>query len=66
MSKSNETCLVWQVEIFGSTIIQPWLSDITGIIQSDAEELEEGDTIVIRKVRMTQKKYDSLPEFDGY
>jgi hypothetical protein len=37
-----------------------------GIIVGEVGELDEGDTLTVDVVRMTQEEHDALPEFDGF
>jgi len=48
--------------------VQP-LKDIPGIIEGEFDDLdymEDGDSITLTVIEMSQEKYDKLPEFTGW
>lgn len=62
----EEKLTMWQLKIFGSTITTAYLKDALAIIESEAEELADGEHVGLTKVLMTQEEYEALPEFEGY
>jgi len=58
---------VYKCTMHGSTLIDTLPSNVSGWIESEMDELEDGAvlTIRIKKTKMTQAKYELLPEFEG-
>ena len=60
------TVLVWKIQLKDSFIISDSIKDIAAIVENDTEELEEGEKAIITRIKMTRKKFEALPEFEGY
>jgi hypothetical protein len=61
--------LVWKIKLNGSWIITDNIKDIAVIVENDSAEMIDenvGEKITIQLLKMSTKKYESLPEFDGY
>jgi hypothetical protein len=66
--KDDDEILIYAIKVHGSTI---WTTDpktALGIIEYDLELTEDnvGIKCTVEVKRITQKKYESLPEFEGY
>jgi hypothetical protein len=57
---------LWEVKLNGSKIICESIKSVLAIVEYDTEDFQEGDTVVIKRISMTDKKYKKLPEFEGY
>lgn len=50
----------------GGFLISTTIEDILASLEYDLDDMEEGEKVVIKCIRMTQKKYEALPDFDGF
>ena len=50
----------------GRYLVSAHLNDILDSLKYDAEDMEQGERVTINRIRMSQKKYESLPDFKGF
>ena len=62
----DETIQVYKASFRGSYLITPYLNDILDSLKYDAEDMDQGERIIITRIKMSQKKYESLPEFECF
>lgn len=62
----KNTILVYKMTYNGGFLISANLYDIAATIENEIEDMDEGEEIVIERIEMSQKKYESLPDFDGF
>lgn len=62
----KETVLVYKASFRGSFLISAHLNDILDSLKYDCEDMEDGERVIIRKIKMSQKKYEALPDFEGF
>lgn len=59
---------LFKLEYNGSHMLIQGISDLLSIIENEIidEGFEVGEDFVVSKIEMSQKKYESLPEFCGW
>jgi hypothetical protein len=66
MNEDDKMIYVWKVQLNGSTLYFPTIQDVCGVIECDTEDFADGEKATITRVRMSEEKFLSLPEFEGY
>lgn len=67
MDSNDEGELYWKVNYDGRFVITQHLADVTAMLENEiSESIAEGQNVLIERVRLTQREYESLPEFDGF
>lgn len=62
----KEMVLVYRMTYNGSYFISDNMIDLAAQLEYGFEEMEPGERITITRVKMSRKKYESLPEFEGF
>lgn len=59
---------LYQLDYNGSHTLIQSISDLLAIVENEiiGEGFEIGEELTISKIEMSQKKYESLPEFEGW
>lgn len=62
----KEMIEVYKATFRGSYLISSHLNDILDSLKYDCEDMEKGERVTLTRISITQKKYESLPEFEGF
>lgn len=65
---SDEKVEVYELQLFGSTLIFRDLKELTAMLEPDLEaiELDEPEEIIVTRKMMRVSDVENLPEFEGY
>lgn len=64
--EGQNTVLLYKATFQGSYVVSEYLDDVTEVVKNEVHEMDEGEKIVITRVRMSQKKYEKLSDFSGF
>jgi hypothetical protein len=67
--EAEEIILVFSVMLNGAELIDTNPKNIAGWIETDLQDMEEGDeeyTVVVSKKWMSKQEFENLPTFEGY